>query len=215
MNAIGKAVAALAITFASVADAQVRIEIAPTFGGYFPTRALPASTEFWGCSSDCMPLPPHDLRQVRTGAAGGRVAVWLNHRSAVEASFWYAPSKVTDDPAYGDPGAGTITTAGLRYVFRVDPGSHILSLLLMAGPAFVHRSGDAWAGIAGTTSPALGLGLGIDAFSASRIGLRGEVSDYLYNLELSGDSKAGAWSYSDASAFQQDLMISLALSFRP
>jgi len=203
----------VAVGLATSAQAQLRIEIAPAVGGYFPTRPLPQAGTLLFSGDEV--LPPHALQQERAGALGGRVAVWFNRRSAVEGSFWYAPSKVTDDPAYVSPGAGAVTMAGLRYVFRVDPDLPVLSLLLMAGPAIVHRSGDAWAGITGTTSPALGLGIGIDALPASRVGLRGEVSDYLYNVNLSGDSDAGSWSYSDSSAFQHDLIISLALSLRP
>jgi hypothetical protein len=199
--------------FTTRADAQLKIEIAPAFGGYLPTRPLPQAGTLLFSGDEV--LPPHRLQQERAGGLGGRVAVWFNQRSAVEAAFGYAPSTITDDPAYASPGGGAVTTASLRYVFRVDPDLPVLSLLLMAGPAIVRRSGDAWAGLTGTTSPALGLGIGIDAFPASGIGLRGEVSDYLYNVHLSGDSDVGSWNYSDASAFQQDLIISLALSLRP
>jgi hypothetical protein len=213
------AIALVLLVSATSAHAQLKVEVAPAFGGYFPTRTLPAPESFYGCPasrpSDCPPPPPpHALKQAQAGAAGGRIAVWFNHRSALEATLCYARSDVTDNPAYQSPGAGAITMAGLRYVFRVDPDLPILSLLLLGGPAIVHRSGEAWAGVTGTTSPAFSLGIGIDALPASRVGLRGEVSDYLYNVKLSGQGDNGNW-YEGASAFQQDLIVSLALSLRP
>jgi hypothetical protein len=203
----------VAFGLATSAQAQLRIEIAPAFGGYVPTRPLPNTYVIVGCAPytcDYQPPPPQDLQQASVGAAGGRIAIWFDRRNAVEASFLYAPSYATD-PNFGDYASG-VTLAALRYVSRVARDLPDLSLLLMAGPAIVHRSAESWG-----TSPALALGVGIDALPKSRIGLRAEVSDYLYTVHFKPPSNvtlAEGVVFSDARPFQQDLIISLALSLR-
>jgi hypothetical protein len=209
-------VVALAIVLALPASAQQRdrSEFAFRLGAYVPMRQLSPPT--FAVSDICTkhpeepdcggPAPSPRLRQASAVAVGGRVTTWIGNRGAIEEWLWYAPSGVSGT----FPADGTLVVVGARLLLSLAPRSSATSALVMGGPAMIFRSGAAYAGTRGTTSPAGSLGLGLDFHSTGRFGFRVELEDYLYSVKF-GESYAagggvGPWK------FQQDLVLSLSVN---
>jgi len=200
---------AIALAHPTNAQAQRRLEIAPVLGAYMPTRHLPQLGDYeYGCAvpGGAPPCPAPDFKQTRAVAVGGRVTAWLSNRGAIEGSLWYSPSGVTGWLGY--EAAANIVVADLRVVLSLAPPAPTTSVLLMAGPAVIHRSGDAYADVRGTTSPGGALGVGLNIHPGRHFGLRAQIDDYLYRVKFASGTGPGvsAWK------FQHDFVFSLSIS---
>jgi hypothetical protein len=205
---------ALALAPPTSAQAQLRIEIAPVLGAYMPTR--PTDETFYACGSydvrlPCQPDPSY--QQTGGMAVGGRVTAWFSNRGAIEGSFWYAPSRVTDVAPYtdgfvGEEVAGHIVVADLRLVLSPVPQTSVVSVLLMGGPAVIHRSGDVRA-VGSTSGTVAGgvLGVGLDIHLGRRFAMRAELDDYLYTFRFP-EAEAGVIGMLK---FRHDLVLSLSM----
>lgn len=194
------------------AQAHRRLEFAPALGVYTPARHLTLPTLLIGCPKiDPDPcsgsyVPPPPPTQNRVAAVGGRVTAWFGNRGGIEGGVWYAPSGVTDQ-TFG--GSGNVVTATLRVVGRLVSRGDRMSVLLMGGPALIHRFGDAYAELIGATTPGGMLGIGLDVHPGRRFGFRATIEDYMYSLRLRYYLPAGFYSVSN---FQHDVVLSLSMS---
>jgi hypothetical protein len=229
VNGVAFATAAvISVGYPTIVHAQLRVEIAAALGAYVPGLGLPyprIATCFLksgGPDWRCGPLPSYT--QTRAPAVGGRITAspWNRGASAgpvaFEGSFWYVPSRVIEQSPYPDiPGlnqAGKMVAASLRLVLRFAPRAQV-SGLLMGGPALIHRSGQFYSGLKGTTSAGGSLGVGVDV---RRFGLRAEIATYFYNLHF-GDSltpdqqiaQQQGYLYAP-SAMQSDFVFSLSIN---
>lgn len=228
--------AVISLAYPKSAHAQLRVEIAPAVGVYAPGSGLPY-THIAGCNLKaggpdfrCGPLPSY--LQTRGAAVGGRVTVAPRGRGttpasfAIEGSFWYVPNRVIERPSPYTLLAGTgllneankIVAASLRFVLRLAPKAPV-SGLLIGGPALIHRSGEFYSGLPGTTtSPGGMLGVGVDVHPGRGLGLRGEIAMYLYSARF-GDRPTfeqqlaqGPSLYVPPRVWQDDFVFSLSIS---
>jgi len=192
---------AIALTHPTSAQAQFRLEIAPALGAYMPTGQLPLGA--LTLTDVCTEHPEDPLcpttsprrRANRAVAIGGRWTAWFGKGGAIEGSFWYSPSGSTVN-AFEDP--GTAVVGSLRGVLSLAPQARTMSVLLMGGPAVIHRSGfpNDLTSFGGT------VGLGLDIHPGRGLGFRAEIEDYLYSTQ----STAGN------GLFHQDFVLSLSMS---
>ena len=187
-------IAALALAHPKSAHGQFRIEIAPAFGHYIPSAQMPdPGGWFIGCPA-MYPPPPECFtpiipeHQERASAFGARVTGWFWSRAAIEGSFWTSASNVAGSLFSG---SGNVFMADVRAVFSPFSPPQPVALLIMAGPALIHRSGDAWANLGGTTSPALALGAAVDVHPSWRFGIRLQVDSYLYSPRFKYNGNVG------------------------
>jgi hypothetical protein len=214
----GAFVAIASILVARPASAQGRrFEIAPAVGTYLPTRQLPfypwvAVPLCGGCTQ---PAPPQQNHAV---AAGGSITAWLINMVGVNASLMYAPSGVRvygflkDTP--GVVSSGSVVVASLRAVVRLAPKAAMMSVLIMGGPAMIHRSGSYYYDVApvqGTTSFGSAVGVGLDIRPGHRVGIRATIEDYLYPAQFASGTSFYTFHPSERKP-QQDFLISLSIS---
>jgi hypothetical protein len=209
-------VVVVSLAICSRADGQIRFEVSPALGVYVPTgelplRPAPCPAFFVGpqtpsyCPRDSEVPLPQGTQQARV-SIGGRATAWLGARGGIQTSIWYAPSGISGE--YLDS-PGKIFIGTLQLVANLAPKKSNMLVLLMAGPAVVHRSGDAYADVGGTTSPAAVVGFGLEVPPARHLGLRLQFEDYLYTVsftDMSGKYETGG------SESQQDFVLSLSLS---
>jgi hypothetical protein len=212
--------AMIALAHPTSAQARLRFEIAPALGFYGPTRQLPFFP--WIAYERCGSCPGPRLKQNPAMAVGGRATAWLNQREAIEGSFWYSRSGVTGSDNYtfstvSLTAAGKIVLADLRFVLRLAGPASRMSVLLMGGPAVIHRFGDYYTdyapfvgSVTGTTSFGGTLGTGLDIYTGHCFGFRAQIEDYLYSIRFEGSDPR----YADSSErkVQQDFVFSLSLS---
>lgn len=210
MNGVALATAAT-ISLAHPTRAQLhrRLEIAPALGAYMPTGGR-LFVEFGCIKSSPVPCEVPALKQTRAVAVGGRAAVWLGTRGAVEGSLWYAPSGINDTTRYttavnyGYGADGKIVLVSLRGVLNLAIPATTVSVLLMGGPAVLHRFGDAWANWSGSTSGAGMLGIGVELHAGHGFGVRAAIEGYLYRFDAQRAEVS-------ESAFHHDLVFSLSM----
>lgn len=202
-------VAAAAVTVIihpTSAQSHPRLEIAPALGGYIPAGAVEIAFE---CVTD--PCVGPVLQQDRAVALGGRVTAWLGTRGGIEGAFWYSPSGVVDRAQYativpdGFGGNGTVILGSLRAVVSVTAPARTMSLLLMGGPALVHRAGQAWSYGSNNTSFAGTFGIGLNIHRGHGVSSRAAIEGYLYELR----PLAPYWG---RSTLHDDLVFSLSLA---
>lgn len=203
----GALVAAASITVAPPASAQGRrFEIAPAVGAYLPTRQLPSYpwVAYPLCGGCTRPAPPQQNQAV---AAGGSITAWLGKMAGINGSLMYAPSGVR---AY----SARVVAAALRAVVRVAPNAPTMSVLIMGGPAMIHRSGNYYVDVApvrGTTSFGGAVGLGLDIHPGHRVGIRATIEDYLYSVQFASGTGFYTFHPSERRS-QQDLLLSVSIN---
>jgi hypothetical protein len=224
----GIACAALVALLPSSASAQThsRFEFAPAFGAYLPTHRLPAGpgndfTPYAGGCPVIKPDPPPAClpmvyeHQTSSVAVGGRLTAWFSKRGALEGSFYWVPSAVAgvfDGPAH-------LLVGGVNLVANVAPRRSRASLLLSGGPVVIHRAGEAYVNVRGTTSPGGMLGIGVDVRTVG-VGLRAQLGDYLSWAKFASANRplevcaSGCSTLTAASdwQFQQDVMLSVSVT---
>jgi hypothetical protein len=193
------------------AQAHRRLEIAPALGVYVPSGGVPLPVQL-GCPRvEFIPCEFPSFKEARTVAIGGRVTAWLGTRTAIEGSVLYGSSRVTDLTRYTGPdpwqlGAqGNVVLTSLRAVLNVAPRIPAMSVLLMAGPAVIHRFGDGWSEWwKGPTSLGGAVGIGFDIHPGHGLGFRAAIEDYIYSFDSLHPS-----AYS--SEFHHDFVFSLSM----
>ena len=216
------AAAAIALAHPTRAQAQLKLEIAPALGAYAPGGSLAdLFVDLFACGyPKSIPTPttceiPH-LKQDGAVAVGGRVTAWLGKRGAIEGSFWYAPSGLTDTTRYtpsSPQGSGggendNVVVISLRAVVNVVAPVRAMSVFLMGGPAVVRRAGAAWAYTSKTTSKGGVLGVGLDIHPGHGLAFRAAIENYLYKLyKLDSGYAPGAM----PSTFHHDFVFSLSM----
>jgi hypothetical protein len=96
----------------------------------------------------------------------------------------------------------------LRFVLSVAPQAPTVSPLLTAGPAVIHRSGDAYANVRGTLSPGAAVGIGLDIHPGRHFAFRAQIEDYLYDVKFASGTGPGVGEWK----FQHDVVLSLSTS---
>jgi hypothetical protein len=206
--------AAIAIAHQASAQAHRRLEIAAALGTYVPMNQLPVGPgNMFAETAICLghdPLglcpPGPSLQQKQALAIGGRVTSWLSRRSAIEGTFWYSPSGVTQ--TYRS--AGKIVIADVRFVLSLAPQASTMSVLLLGGPAVIQRFGDAYVDVKGTTSPGGAIGIGLDIHPGHGYSFRAEIGDYLYSVQFASGPGPGGLVGQRKS--QHDVVFSLSMS---
>lgn len=157
--------------------AQVRFSVGGFGGAFFPTGDLIDE----GSGNDVKSF------KLNTGwTAGGRAAVWLTPRLAVEAEAAYAGSDIEIlNREGGVVLADTTLSANMFYgsvnvmYLVVDPPFDPISVYLAAGLGFVDRSGDGFDFFESTGDIAGTLGLGIRYGVARNVLIRADLRDYI------------------------------------
>lgn len=183
-------------------------------GAYMPGR--PDDQSFYGCPRGGPPCGPFPSYQQTGGlAVGGRVTAWLSNRAAIEGSFWFAPSHVTDVTPYADGYMGTdvaghIVATDVRLVLSLIPQTREVSVLLMGGPAVIHRSGvlqnsSEFYSMSKTVFGGV-VGFGLDIHPGRGFAIRTALEDYLYSFTFNNDR-----SPIDRVWFHHDFVLSLSI----
>lgn len=195
------------------------VEIAPALGIYRPHGRLPVagvttancfSDGLGGCRDNC-------VKQRGAVAIGGSVTAWFSHRAAIEGSVWYSPSAVTGFFGGDYASTGSVVLTDIRLVVRqgLAPQVPVASIVFTAGPALIHRSGRYYTYLAGATSLGGILGIGLDIRPGRHLGLRAQIEDFLYRLDLTPVGFSGNTSVTlsgSKRAFQQDFVLSFSVS---
>lgn len=178
-------------------------------GGYFPTGTVP--TPFLiTCLQPSEPCEVPSLTESQTVTIGGRVTAWLGSRGAIEMAGWYGSSSLVDQTQYTTEhdsfdGQDQIVLASLRAVVKVVTMPAMSgAMLLTAGPAVIHRFGDAWASWNDPTSGGGVVGISLNVQLAQSLGFRASVEDYLYSLSVGGPQVI-------PSTFRQDVVLSFSI----
>jgi hypothetical protein len=113
------------------------------------------------------------MLQLMTLVVGTRVAVRMSPRLAMElAAGWTpAPSWVAESDwqrTVDIDGKVALVSARARYRFDPTPAEGEWRLSIVSGMGVVHRYGQAWEGIRGTTDATLLLGGGLDFGASTR-----------------------------------------------
>jgi len=173
-------VAAIAFAHPPSAQAQFRLEVGGALGAYLPAGRLPLR---YYSADICIETPedPECLtgsrsrsggpNAQRTFAVGGRWTAWLGKRGAIEGAFWYSPS---------DP--GTVVMGSMRAVVSLAPQARTMSVILMGGPALIHRSGFVTGLLEDPTAFGGVLGIGLDMHPGHSVGVRAQIDDHLYRV---------------------------------
>ena len=129
---------------------------------------------------------------------GGRVSAWVAPRVGFEASLGYSPSGVHAE--YRAPGgAGTTTADGsasvvmanARVLVGFGPAAGNTAGHVILGGGIIAHSGDAWAGLGGTTDFGGIVGLGGRFRVGPKMAIRIDVEDNLFSAQFK-DSSSGA-----------------------
>jgi hypothetical protein len=184
---VGVAIVTAAIFFTQRANAQEhgRLEIAPALGAYAPFGGVPFPVGNLGCPAFCELA---SFRESPAVAVGGRIGVWPIKRLAIEGSAWLAFSHLSDTAQYTGAhltfgGASYLLLTSLRGVLKVATPAPTVSVLVMAGPAVVHRAGHAWSDWEAPTSLGGAFGLGVDIRPGHGATFRATIEDYVYTFE--------------------------------
>ena len=221
VNRVALAAAAMILLACPIrAQGHRKVEIALALGAYVPGGSLAdLFADLFACgypksiTTTCE--IPH-LKQDRAVAVGGRVTAWLGKRGAIEGSFWYAPSGLTDTTRYtpsSPQGSGggendNVVVISLRAVVTVVAPVRAMSVFLMGGPAVVRRAGAAWAYTSKTTSKGGMLGVGLDIHPGHGLAFRAAIENYLYKIyKLDSGYAPGAM----PSTFHHDFVFSLSM----
>ena len=115
-----------------------------------------------------------------TIAVGSHVTVWPVTRFGIEASFAYAPSGVTMACRVSACNAGHVVIASAKVVVPLIGAPSRRSFYLGGGVALVGLGGNAYEGVAGTTSVARTVGAGLELWAKSAAPVRIAAEVYLF-----------------------------------
>jgi hypothetical protein len=198
----------------SMAAAQVELS---TYVGLF----VPASDV--ACNTFAMPTFPSPivsdsgaledtvivhLRQEMSATVGTRLTVWLSERVGVEAVASYAASQLQAKEA-------ELVGATARVLVRFGLPAERSALHVLAGLGFLHRGGDAYERLQGTTEFRFVVGSGLRVRVSRKLTVRVDIEDNLSKPNL-GFRERG-WISVDRSPpeldnrLQHDIMISPSL----
>jgi hypothetical protein len=172
--------------------------VTPNVGMYIPMGSLIVD-------------PTVRLRPVAAVAVGARVAHALSSRWSLEGAATWSPNLVaqSDWKATVDLEGGVVfgSARGRLYLNRMVPRGEV-AVTLVSGVGLVHRYGDAWTGMTGTTDAALVLGGGLRySEAASGFSFTMDVENFMtrtgYN-DSSGRQYVGQ--------LQSDVLISFGIS---
>ena len=189
----------------TAAQSRPRVEIALALGRYTPTGQTPNNI-LYGCPTYCgLQL---SIKQQSAVAVGGRMTAWLANRAGIEASLWYSPSGVSKVGQYSlgslnQVSGGDIVAATARVVLSLPAQTRTLSVLIMGGPAVIHRSGDYWARWQSTTRVGGSFGIGLDIHPGHRFSVRAGIEDYVYEF-------SGPYDFNGAGDLHHDIVFSLS-----
>jgi hypothetical protein len=200
-----------ALTFVAFPDtsmAQGKLELTPFAGVYLPTSDVLEVRDVFTAGDRL--TAKHKTAVI----FGGRLAVWVTERVAVEGSFGYSPSKV--EATYTDPGVdsssekvdATVIVASGRVLLALGPQGRSTSWHVTIGGGVTARGGDAWKGGSGTTVIGGVVGFGGRFRVSPALAIHVDVEDNLLSARIRDDSSG---TQSDAK-FQNDLVISAGLS---
>lgn len=181
-------------------SAQNRFEFTPFVGSYYHTTHITSGSGGPFAGND------YNFDQNNAIAVGARLTAPIGGRLSVEGEFTYSPSGVRytekDISAGVDGGAafdGNLIYGSVRAVITPRRSN----LYLLAGPAVIHRGGDAWSGYDDLTDIGGVAGFGIRANVTPRFRLNLTAETYLYSLDVSG--------VSNDSKFQADVLVTVGV----
>lgn len=173
--------------------------ITPNVGMYIPLGSLVVD-------------PTVRLRPVAAVAMGVRYAQPVTSRWTLEGAATWSPNLVaqSDWKATVDLEGGVVfSSARARlYLSRTTARSE-MAVTVVSGVGFVHRYGDAWTGMSGTTDPAVVLGGGLRYTEAT--------SGFSFTMDI--ESFVTQTGYRDNSGrhypgrLQSDVLVSFGISF--
>jgi opacity protein-like surface antigen len=189
-------------------DAQVQFSAGVFGGAFIPTTDL--STQGSSSAAD------YKYLKLKTGwTVGGRAAIWITPRLAIEGEGAYVGSNLEIfNQEGGTVLADTSFTANMFYgslnlmYLLIAPAFEPISVYLAGGVGFVGRSSslyDSTASLTSTSNVAGTLGLGIRYGVARSVLIRADIRDYIYSYkeeQFSPDSK-----------LQNDLLISAGVEY--
>lgn len=170
--------------------AQGGVNVVPWAGVYVPTR-----NDFSSLASDVF---ERDVSVI----GGARLEFWGTGRLGFEVTGGYAPARISGE-TINETNTNLLAASG-RLLLAISPPTNKVGFYLGVGPALVTRGSDTFDDDASSTDfgGTAGLGLRFGSGENSRIGLRIDIEDYMYNGDFGGgDSK-----------FQHDLVGSLGLT---
>jgi hypothetical protein len=182
------AAAILATTVAPVASAQGGVNLVPWAGIYVPT-------------SNSFSTLTDDFSRDVSVIGGARLTFWGSNHLGFEVTGGYAPAKV---------GGATINetntnllVANARVLLALTPVTSKVGVYLGGGGALLTRGRNTFDDDRSNTDlgGTVGLGFRFGSGDNSRVGLRLDIEDYLYNGNFGGGN-----------AFQNDLVTSLGVS---
>jgi hypothetical protein len=182
------AVAILTTTVAPVASAQGGVELAPWAGIYVPT-------------SNSFSTLTDDFSRDVSVIGGARLTFWGTGHLGFEVTGGYAPAKV---------GGATINEtntnlllANARVLLALTPVTNKVGVYLGGGGALLTRGRNTFDDDRSNTDlgGTVGLGFRFGSGNNSRVGVRLDIEDYLYNGDFGGGND-----------FQNDIVTSLGVS---
>jgi len=189
--ASGVAVAAtLATTTTKPALAQGGVNVVPWVGVYIPTR-----NSFETLAGDVF------TRDVSV-MGGARLEFWGTGRLGFDVTGGYAPARIAGE-TINETNTNLLAASG-RLLFAISEPTNKVGFYIGAGPALITRGKDVFDNDASSTDfgAATGIGLRFGSGKGSRVGLRVDLEDYMYNGDFGGgDAK-----------FQNDLVASLGVT---
>jgi hypothetical protein len=209
MRATYVTVAALTfVAFPAPGMAQSKLELTPFAGVYLPTSDVLEVRDVFTAGDRLT------AKHQRAVIFGGRLAMWVTERVAVEGSFGYSPSKV--EATYTDPGVDSssekvdarVIVASGRVLLALGPQGRSTSWHVVLGGGVTAHGGDAWEGGSGTTNIGGVVGFGGRFRVSPAVEIRVDVEDNLFSARVREGSSG---TQSDA-RFQNDLVISAGLS---
>jgi hypothetical protein len=183
------------------ARAQVRLEGSLFIGGYSALTSAEVT----------LPTEPFSRRatQSSTVALGAEVSGWWSRSLGVGLQVLTMASDPQFEHLLGLPDRldGRVTVYSAHVLARLPSGASTFRPYVLAGPALVQRSGDAFEGLSGLWSPGAAVGIGMYYGLRPRLSLRSDASLLLYRLKMTGEAGAGS-----PASTQADLTFRIGLS---
>jgi hypothetical protein len=182
------AVAILATTVAPVASAQGGVNLVPWAGIYVPT-------------SNSFSTLTDDFSRDVSVIGGARLTFWGSKHLGFEVTGGYAPAKVGGTTI--NQTNTNLLVANARLLLALTPVTSKVGVYLGGGGALLTRGRNTFDDRRSNTDlgGTVGLGFRFGSGDNSRVGLRLDIEDYLYNGNFGGGNN-----------FQNDLVTSLGVS---
>lgn len=190
LRALGLGVAALlGGAAAQPALAQGGVNIVPWAGVYIPTR------------NNIHTLSDDIFKRDVSVMGGARLEFWGIGRIGFEAVGGYAPARIAGE-TINETNTNLLAASG-RLLLAISPPTNPVGFYIGAGPALVTRGRNPFDDDKSRTNFGANAGVGFRFGSGhdSRVGLRLDFEDYMYNGDFGGGDK-----------FQHDLVGSLGVT---